>query len=110
MRPKTGKRFIGFNPAISSDALKKISGHVRSWRLHRHTEISETDLRPLGQPEGARVDELLRRVLPIGAVSTPGAHQYLPDALAPTTTNHQVKWRAIAKAQVSAAPAHNYDV
>jgi hypothetical protein len=44
VRPRTGKRFTGFNPAISSDALKKISRQVRSWRLHRHTEISEADL------------------------------------------------------------------
>jgi hypothetical protein len=27
-----------------------------------------------------------------------------------TTTNHQVIWGAIAKTQVSAGPAHNYDV
>ena len=44
VRPRTGKRFTGFNPAISSDALKKISRQVRSWRLRRHTEISEADL------------------------------------------------------------------
>jgi hypothetical protein len=44
VRPRTGRRFTGFNPAISSDALKKISRQVRSWRLHRHTEISEADL------------------------------------------------------------------
>jgi group II intron reverse transcriptase/maturase len=44
VRPRSGKRFTGFNPAISSDALKKISRQVRSWRLHRHTEISEADL------------------------------------------------------------------
>src|SRR5205809_1794364 len=44
VRPRTGKRFTGFNPAISSDALKKISRQVRSWRLHRHTVISEADL------------------------------------------------------------------
>ncbi len=44
MRLKTGKRFTGFNPAISNDALKKLSAQVRSWRLHRHTEVSEADL------------------------------------------------------------------
>jgi group II intron reverse transcriptase/maturase len=44
VRLKTGKMFTGFNPAISNDALKKISAQVRSWRLHRHTEVSEADL------------------------------------------------------------------
>jgi RNA-directed DNA polymerase len=31
-------------PAISKDALKKISAEVRAWRLHRHTDQSEADL------------------------------------------------------------------
>jgi group II intron reverse transcriptase/maturase len=44
VRLKTGKMFTGFNPAISNDALKKISAQVRSWRLHRYTEVSEADL------------------------------------------------------------------
>jgi RNA-directed DNA polymerase len=28
-------RFTSFLPAISKDALKKISEEIRSWRLHR---------------------------------------------------------------------------
>jgi len=44
VRTKTGKMFTGFNPAISKDALNKISAQVRSWGLHRRTEISEADL------------------------------------------------------------------
>jgi group II intron reverse transcriptase/maturase len=36
-RDKHGKLFSGFQPAISKDALKKISAVVRSWRLHRRT-------------------------------------------------------------------------
>jgi len=44
VRTKHGKMFTGFNPAISRDALNKISAQVRSWRLHRRTEISEADL------------------------------------------------------------------
>jgi RNA-directed DNA polymerase len=36
--------FTGFNPAISRNALNKISAQVRSWRLHRHTELSESDV------------------------------------------------------------------
>ena len=34
----------GFNPAISKDALNKISAQVRSWGLHRRTGLSEADL------------------------------------------------------------------
>ena len=44
VRRKDGKMFTGFNPAISDDALKKISAQVRSWRLHRYTQISEADI------------------------------------------------------------------
>jgi len=34
-RSKYGVNFTSFLPAISKDALKKISGEVRRWRLHR---------------------------------------------------------------------------
>jgi len=44
VRTKHGKMFTGFNPAISRNALNKISAQVRSWRLHRHTELSESDV------------------------------------------------------------------
>lgn len=36
-RTKHGKSFSAFLPAISKDALKKISAEVRSWRLHTRT-------------------------------------------------------------------------
>jgi group II intron reverse transcriptase/maturase len=36
--------FTGFTPAISRDALKKISGTVRRWRLDRGTDRSLADL------------------------------------------------------------------
>lgn len=36
-RSKAGKRFTNFLPAISKDALKRISGEVRRWRLHLRT-------------------------------------------------------------------------
>lgn len=44
VRLKDGKMFTGFNPAISKDALKKISRQVRSWRLHLLSDASEADL------------------------------------------------------------------
>ena len=44
VRTKTGRMMTGFNPAISKDALNRISAQVRSWRLHRRTGLSEADL------------------------------------------------------------------
>ena len=41
---KDGKMFVSFLPAISRQALKKISAEVRSWRLHHRTRLTETDL------------------------------------------------------------------
>ena len=34
-RDRQGRRFLAFLPAISTDALKRIGGVVRRWRLHR---------------------------------------------------------------------------
>ncbi|WP_304598657.1 group II intron maturase-specific domain-containing protein, partial [Micromonospora sicca] len=33
-RSRKGKNFTNFLPAISKEALKKISGQVRAWRIH----------------------------------------------------------------------------
>jgi RNA-directed DNA polymerase len=43
-RAKDGKMFLSFLPAISKQALKKISAEVRSWRLHHRTRLTEKDL------------------------------------------------------------------
>jgi group II intron reverse transcriptase/maturase len=43
-RRADGRQFTGFLPAISKDALKKISAEVRSWRLHRHMEMTEAGI------------------------------------------------------------------
>jgi RNA-directed DNA polymerase len=37
VRSKSGVMFTAFTPAISPEALKKISGEVRSWRIHART-------------------------------------------------------------------------
>ena len=42
--PRTGSMFVSFAPAISKDALKKIGQEVRSWRLHRRTPQSFSEL------------------------------------------------------------------
>jgi group II intron reverse transcriptase/maturase len=39
MRDKNGKQFSSFSPAISKDALKRVSAEVRSWRLHNRTGL-----------------------------------------------------------------------
>ncbi len=39
-----GKRFLSFLPAISKDALTKISRVVRSWRLHRRVNLTLSQL------------------------------------------------------------------
>jgi RNA-directed DNA polymerase len=44
VRTKTGRMMTGFTPAISKDALNKLSAQVRSWGLHRRTGLSEADL------------------------------------------------------------------
>jgi len=49
-RAKDGRRFLSFMPAISKDALKKISAEVRSWRLHRRTGHTFTDLARMSNP------------------------------------------------------------
>ena len=43
-RRKNGSKFSSFLPAISKDALKKISGAVRNWRLHRRTTLTLAEL------------------------------------------------------------------
>ncbi|MFE7404452.1 group II intron reverse transcriptase/maturase [Streptomyces sp. NPDC057557] len=41
---QSGQTFLSFSPAISKDALKKISAEVRSWRLQHRTGSTLTDL------------------------------------------------------------------
>jgi RNA-directed DNA polymerase len=43
-RGKNGRNFTSFLPAISKDALKKASGAVRRWRLHRRTSHGLAEL------------------------------------------------------------------
>jgi len=44
VRTRSGQMFSGFNPAVSKDALKKMSERVRSWRLHLRADLSESDI------------------------------------------------------------------
>ena len=79
VRPRTGKRFTGFSPAISSDALKKIRRKRGPGGCTSIRSISEAELAAgRSTRSGARLDEVLRCLLPIGAVFPPdGINAYL---------------------------------
>ena len=64
VRTRSGRITTGFVPAISKDAMNKISSEVRSWRLHTRTGLSESDL--------------ARRINPI-VRGSPGAASLLHD-------------------------------
>ena len=78
-----GRVSANFLPAISKDALNKISAAVRSWRLHLRTGHTFKDLARRINPIVRRMDAVLRGVLPLRAVSAAAAYQRLPDALDP---------------------------
>ncbi|MGD0241463.1 MAG: group II intron reverse transcriptase/maturase [Streptosporangiaceae bacterium] len=50
-RREDGVQFTGFLPAISKDALKKISAEVRSWRLHRWVTSDGREIARLINPK-----------------------------------------------------------
>jgi hypothetical protein len=50
VRQANGTKFTGFLPAISRDALKRISQQVRSWRLHLQTGHTAADLARMINP------------------------------------------------------------
>ena len=50
-RRKDGVQFTSFLPAISKDALKKISAEVRSWRLHRWVSSDGREIATLINPK-----------------------------------------------------------
>ncbi len=52
-RGRGGGLFASFQPAISKQALKKISGEVRSWRLHRWSHASWKDIARFANPRVA---------------------------------------------------------
>ena len=44
MRTRTGAYFFSVNPAVSDEAAKRIRRQVRSWRLHRRSGSTLSDL------------------------------------------------------------------
>ena len=108
-RTKNGAMFVAFQPAISKDAQNKISSQIRRWRLHRWIGLTLAEHRPTDQPCRARLDAVLRSVLPLRAVSTPVAHQCLRDALDPqhvqTAAHHQESQGMLAAPHPPTSPA-----
>ena len=49
-RHNDGVKFTGFRPAVSKDALAKMSTVVRSWRLHHRVNGTEADLARMINP------------------------------------------------------------
>jgi RNA-directed DNA polymerase len=41
---RTGRSFLGFNPAISDAATRRLGQAIRQWGLHRRSDLSLTDL------------------------------------------------------------------
>ncbi|MEU1695677.1 group II intron reverse transcriptase/maturase [Streptomyces hirsutus] len=52
-RNRHGRQFLSFDPAVSKDALKRMSREVRSWHLHTRSDLS--------------LNELARRINPVVA-------------------------------------------
>ena len=63
---KSGAMFTAFTPAISPEALKKISREVRSWRIHARTRHSLDDL-------AARINPVVRGWMTYYGRFTPAA-------------------------------------
>ncbi|MEW2490442.1 group II intron reverse transcriptase/maturase [Streptomyces sp. NPDC048411] len=80
-RDGQGRPFWPFLPAISKDAQKKISKEIRSWRLHRWTNLTLT--------------ELARRINPIVAGWMQYYGRYYRSAMRPLLTRinaYLVRW------------------
>ncbi len=83
VRDKNGSMFVSFLPRDQQGRLEKDragSAVLAAAPSHR------SYLRRSGrqdQPDRARLDELLRRLLSVGAISPPDPHQRLPDAVGP---------------------------
>ena len=74
--------FTGFGPAVSKDALKKISAEVRSWRLHVHTDlVLRASSREWINPVVRGWMQYYGAFYRSGAVSASPPHQRLPGAV-----------------------------
>ena len=70
-RRKDGTGFTSFLPAVSKDALTRMGAVVRSWRLHRRTGHTFTELAAAINPIIRGWQQILRRLIPVGAARSP---------------------------------------
>ena len=64
---RDGKRFVGFIPAVSKTAGKRMRQSVRRWRLHCRNDLALEGNRQMGSPCPDRLGALLRPFLPLEA-------------------------------------------
>lgn len=78
---RTGKSFLGFNPAISGAATKRLGQEIRGWRLHRRSDLDLSEL-------AARINPVVR-----GWISYYG--RYFPSVVRPILdriNGYLVRW------------------
>ena len=78
----TGSTSLGSCPRSAKTPSRRSAANSASWRLHHRTGHTFKGSRD-ESTRRARLDAVLRRVLPLGAASLPATHQHLPDALDP---------------------------
>jgi RNA-directed DNA polymerase len=108
-RTQNGTMFVSFQPAISKDAQKQDQRSDPPMAAAPLDRAHPGRDRPTDQSCRAGLDAVLRSVLPLRAVSTPGAHQRLRDALDPqqiqTAAHHQESQGLLAAHHQPASPA-----
>lgn len=78
---KFGYTFVGFNPAMSQKALKSIGDTIRSWHMHRRSDLS--------------LEDIADRINPIVRGWINYYSKYCPSKMVPIfrqLVNMQVKW------------------
>jgi group II intron reverse transcriptase/maturase len=80
---RNGERFTAFLPAISKEALKKISGEVRRWRLHRQVGRTLAELARVINPIVRGWMQYYGAFYRTALHLSPETHQCLLDALDP---------------------------
>src|SRR5437773_4770323 len=82
VRTKTGRMMTGFTPRDQQGRPEQAQRAGAVLGTAPANGPVRSGPRPVDQPHRARLDELLRCLPPVGAVSPPDAHQCLPGALA----------------------------
>ena len=83
-RTKDGKRFDGFNPAISPEEGKAHPARDAGLAPEPRGGTDLDGVGPVGQPQSARVDQLLWSVLPLRVVRQPQITKRAPCSLGTT--------------------------